>query len=77
MPGRGHVRQAAPVQVHVRQVIINTAVSVSHLMPIQKIITIKDNSLLLDKEINNGRLAMIGASDIIAQELVTGNPIFS
>lgn len=39
--------------------------------------TTKDNGLLLDKEINNGRLAMIGAAGIIAQELATGNPIFS
>lgn len=28
------------------------------------------------KEINNGRLAMLGVAGIIAQELVTGNPIF-
>jgi hypothetical protein len=39
--------------------------------------TTDDNALLLDKEINNGRLAMVGSIGMIAQELVTGNPLFS
>ena len=32
---------------------------------------------LQNKELNNGRLAMIGAAGIIAQELVTGEGIFN
>merc|ERR1712196_317669 len=32
--------------------------------------------VLENKELNNGRLAMLGASDMIAQELVTGKSIF-
>jgi hypothetical protein len=35
-----------------------------------------DNSLFLDKELNNGRLAMFGSLGMIAQELVSGNTIF-
>ena len=31
---------------------------------------------LLDKELNNGRLAMIGTLDMIAQEIVTNKPLF-
>ena len=36
----------------------------------------KDLKNMMTKEINNGRLAMLGVAGIIAQELVTGNPIF-
>jgi len=38
---------------------------------------LSDDSLFLDKELNNGRLAMFAALGMIAQELVTGNPIFN
>ena len=31
---------------------------------------------LLNKEINNGRLAMLGTLGVMAQELVTGHPVF-
>ena len=32
--------------------------------------------ILMDKELNNGRLAMIAAAGMMAQELVTGNTLF-
>jgi len=32
--------------------------------------------ILENKELNNGRLAMVGAAGMIAQELVTGKSIF-
>lgn len=34
------------------------------------------NAVLLDREINNGRLAMFAALGMIAQELVTNKPLF-
>ena len=34
------------------------------------------NGLLLDKELNNGRLAMIASLGMIVQELVTNQPLF-
>lgn len=34
------------------------------------------DALLLDKELNNGRLAMFGSLGMIAQELVSGSSIF-
>jgi hypothetical protein len=36
----------------------------------------KDETFMLDAEINHGRLAMIGSLGMIAQELVTNKPIF-
>ena len=36
----------------------------------------KDEAFMLDAEINNGRLAMIGSLGMIAQELVSNQPIF-
>ena len=36
----------------------------------------KDEKFMADAELNHGRLAMIGASGMIAQELVTGNTLF-
>ena len=39
-------------------------------------LTAEESGDLLDKELNNGRLAMIGALGMIAQELVTNKPLF-
>ena len=39
-------------------------------------LTSEESGELLDKELNNGRLAMIGALGMIAQELVTNKPLF-
>jgi hypothetical protein len=36
----------------------------------------KDDTFMLDAEINHGRLAMIGSLGMIVQELVTNKPIF-
>ncbi len=36
----------------------------------------KDEKFMADAELNHGRLAMIGASGMIAQELATGNTLF-
>lgn len=36
----------------------------------------KDEKFMADAELNHGRLAMIGASGMIAQELITGNTLF-
>lgn len=39
-------------------------------------LTTEESGELLDKELNNGRLAMIGVLGMIAQELVTDSPLF-
>ena len=39
-------------------------------------LTTENSGELLDKELNNGRLAMIGALGMITQELVTNAPLF-
>jgi len=36
----------------------------------------KDEAFMLDAELNNGRLAMIGSLGMMAQELVSNQPIF-
>ena len=36
-----------------------------------------ESLILMDKELNNGRLAMIGVIGMIIQELVTGNKLFA
>ena len=37
----------------------------------------KDFDLMRTKEINNGRLAMIGIAGIVAQELITSEKVFN
>jgi len=39
--------------------------------------TDKDKVAMKTKEINNGRLAMLAIAGIVAQELVTNQPVFN